>query len=145
MALNKSNAFSTNHNLKILFEKVRISEISEFSYKSSFHSTVLTLTFYLCFYENWILKRDITKIKPYEESVHQKCLWGVSAVAQRDRGCLESAGTWVWSPALHSGLKIQHCHSCSLGCNCSSDLIPGNSKCRGAAKNEKKKKILWMK
>ena len=24
-----------------------------------------------------------------------------------------------------SGLRIQHCHSCGLGCNCSSDLTPG--------------------
>ena len=25
----------------------------------------------------------------------------------------------------HSGLRVQHCHSCHVGCNCSSDLIPG--------------------
>ena len=25
----------------------------------------------------------------------------------------------------HSGLGIWHCHSCSLGCNCALDLIPG--------------------
>ena len=28
---------------------------------------------------------------------------------------------WAW----HSGLRIQHCHSCGLGRNCGSDLMPG--------------------
>ena len=28
-------------------------------------------------------------------------------------------------PAWCSGLKIRHCHCCSLGCNCGLDLIPG--------------------
>ena len=37
------------------------------------------------------------------------------------------------SPAQFSGLRIWHCHSCGVGCNCSSDSIPGLglSMCRG--------------
>ena len=31
----------------------------------------------------------------------------------------------VRSLAWHSGLRIQQCHSCSTGQNCSWDLIPG--------------------
>jgi len=37
---------------------------------------------------------------------------------------LGSAGTQVPPPARHSGLRIQHCHSCGLGLDCDSDLIP---------------------
>ena len=39
-----------------------------------------------------------------------------------DRCHLGSAGTQVWSPAWHSGLRIPHCQSCSF---CCLDLIPG--------------------
>ena len=38
---------------------------------------------------------------------------------------LEAAGMQVQSPAWHSGLRIWLCHSCSLGHDCGSDLIPG--------------------
>ena len=38
---------------------------------------------------------------------------------------LWSAGMQVQSPAQHSGLRIQCCHSYRVGCNCSLDLIPG--------------------
>lgn len=31
----------------------------------------------------------------------------------------------VRSPAQHSGLRIHHCHSCGLGHNHGSNLIPG--------------------
>ena len=31
----------------------------------------------------------------------------------------------VRSPAWHSGLRIWSCHSCRVGGNCDSDLIPG--------------------
>ena len=48
---------------------------------------------------------------------------GAPTVAQQDWQCLESAGTQVRCPA--QWLKIQHCHSCSLGCNHGLDLIPG--------------------
>ena len=69
---------------------------------------------------------------------------GVPAVAQWNPKHLGStrmgAAGGVQSPARHSGLRIWH--RCSLGGDCSSDLIPspGNSICLGAAKNEKKKK-----
>ena len=36
-----------------------------------------------------------------------------------------NAETQVRSPTLHNEFRIQHWHSCSLDCNCSSDLIPG--------------------
>ena len=63
-------------------------------------------------------------------------------LSQRDRWHLGSAGTQVWSPAWHSGLRIQSCCHFGLGRNYSSDLIPGlgNSICLGVAKKEKKKK-----
>ena len=35
------------------------------------------------------------------------------------------AGTQVQSLAQHNGLRIQHCHSCGIGYNSSSDSIPG--------------------
>ena len=51
---------------------------------------------------------------------------GISVVVQWDQGCLRSTRMQVWSLAWHSGLRIQHSRcSCSLACNCSSDLIPG--------------------
>ena len=51
---------------------------------------------------------------------------------------LKSAGLQVPSPARHSGLRIWGCHSCDIGHNCSSDLIPGpgNSICQGVAKKK---------
>ena len=49
---------------------------------------------------------------------------GVPAVVQPDWWHLESAGMKVQSLAQHSGLRIWHCHSCGLGRNCCSDLIP---------------------
>ena len=45
-------------------------------------------------------------------------------MTQWDRWCLGSAGTHVRPLAQYRGSRIQHCHSCSLGRNCSSDLIP---------------------
>ena len=46
-------------------------------------------------------------------------------MAHQDQHHLGSAGTQVQSLAQHSGLRIWCCHSCSLGHNCSSYLIPG--------------------
>ena len=46
-------------------------------------------------------------------------------MVQQDLRYLGITGTQVGSPAWNSGLRIRHCHSCSLGQNCSSDLIPG--------------------
>ena len=39
---------------------------------------------------------------------------------------LGSAGMQVESPAQHSGLRIRCCHSCSLGRNYGSDMLPGS-------------------
>ena len=46
-------------------------------------------------------------------------------MAQWDWQHLGRAGMWVPSLAQHSGLRIWHCCSCGLVCNCGSDLIPG--------------------
>ena len=46
-------------------------------------------------------------------------------MVQWDQWCLRSAGAQVCSLAQHSGLRIQHCHYCSLHHNCGSYLIPG--------------------
>ena len=55
--------------------------------------------------------------------------------------CLCNTRTQVQSPAGHSGLRIWGCHSCSIGHNCSSDLIPGgNSTCCKEAKQTNKQK-----
>ena len=63
-------------------------------------------------------------------------------MAQWDQWCLGSPEMQVRYPALHSGLKIWHCCSCSLGYDCSWDMIPGprNYICHRAAKKGKKKK-----
>ena len=55
---------------------------------------------------------------------------------------LGRAGTQVLSPVEHRGLKIQCCHSCGLGLNCGSDLIPGPgvSYAVGRSKMKKTKK-----
>ena len=62
---------------------------------------------------------------PTIASVLKNPVMGAPAVAQGDRQCLGCAGTQVPSPAWHSGLRIQHCHSCSLGHDYGSDLILG--------------------
>ena len=46
-------------------------------------------------------------------------------MVQQDLWHLQSAGMEVRSAAPNSGLRTQHCHSCSTGCNCGLDLIPG--------------------
>ena len=50
---------------------------------------------------------------------------GVPTVMQQDQQCLWNTGTQVQSLTQDSGLKTWHCHSCSVGCNCGLDLIPG--------------------
>ena len=51
-----------------------------------------------------------------------------------------SSKAWVWSLARHSGLRIQHLHSCAVGCSYSSDSIPGlgTSICSGYDHKKKK-------
>ena len=46
-------------------------------------------------------------------------------MAQQDGWYLGNAGMQVPYSAQRSGLRTWHCHSCSLGCNRGSDLIPG--------------------
>ena len=60
-----------------------------------------------------------------------------------DQWCLGSAGKQVCSLAWHSELRIWHCHSCGLGGDCGSDLIPGPGVLHmpwGGQKLKKKKK-----
>ena len=61
---------------------------------------------------------------------------------QQDWQCLGNTGTQVQSLVWHSGLRIQDCHSCCLGIDCGSDLIPGleTPYASRAAKKEKEKK-----
>ena len=67
---------------------------------------------------------------------------GVPAVAQQDQQHFGSAETEVWSPAWHSGLRIQRCCSWSLGDSCGLDLITGlgTPYAMGQRKEEKKKR-----
>ena len=51
---------------------------------------------------------------------------------------LRSAGMKLRCLALHNELWIWHCHSCSLGHNCTLDLIP--QMLRGGKKKKKLKK-----
>ena len=51
----------------------------------------------------------------------------------------------VCSPAWHSWLGIRHCHSCGIGCSCSSDSVSGLqtsicSECSHKKKEKEKKK-----
>ena len=45
-------------------------------------------------------------------------------MVQWDWRCLGSAGSQVRSSDPHRGSRIRRCCSCSLGCDCGSDLIP---------------------
>ena len=68
---------------------------------------------------------------PYATSVAlkkqkiNKIFLRVPTVVQWDQWHLGSSGMQVGSPAWHSGLGIQCCHSCGLGHNCSSDMNTG--------------------
>ena len=50
---------------------------------------------------------------------------GEPTVAWWSRWHFWSTGTWVWSLAQRSELRIWHWCSCGVSCNCGSDLIPG--------------------
>ena len=47
---------------------------------------------------------------------------------------------WVRSLVQH-GLRIQHCHSCGVGCSCGLDLIPGQEISICCGYSHKKKKL----
>ena len=61
----------------------------------------------------------------YPSIIFKKHLIGVPTVEQQNWQHRGSTGTQVEYPALHSGLRIRCCCSCSLGHNCGLDLIPG--------------------
>ena len=48
-----------------------------------------------------------------------------------------SAGMQVGSPAQHSGLRIRHCRSCDISCNCGLGLIPGSGTPHATGKPKK--------
>ena len=85
-----------------------------------------------------MLNSKIPKIQG-SNSYFKDVILGVPAVVQRDWWYL---GTQVRSPALSSGLRIWSCHSCGLGCNYGSDLIPGLGApyATGQPKRKRKKK-----
>ena len=74
-------------------------------------------------------------------------MWGAPAVVQHINGILGAAKLWFRSLAQHSGLGIQRCHSCGLGHDYGSDLIPGlGALCAvGQSKKRKTKEILLKK
>ena len=70
----------------------------------------------------------------------KKLTYGISTVVQQDQRHLWSPRTQLQSPAQHSELRIWHCHSCSIGHNCGSDLIPGLGNPYAVGQSKKKKK-----
>ena len=77
-----------------------------------------------------------------QKSGKKKACTRVLVVVQWDPRYLCSARTQVRSPAQHSGLRICCCCRCSVGCNCSLDLIPGLGNpyaCHRGAKKEKER------
>ena len=70
----------------------------------------------------------------------KKVKFWTSTLAQRELRCLRSTRR-RFDPRIVCQ-RIQHCHSCSTGHNCSSDLIPGlgTAYASGSAKKERKKK-----
>ena len=82
----------------------------------------------------WPLNDPQSK-KPPSRSIGQQTTWikfyfCISLKTQRDG-----------VPLCFCGLRIQHYHSCGLGCCCGTGLIPGlgTSTCHGVAKKEFKK------
>ena len=66
---------------------------------------------------------------------------GVSAVAQSNQWHLWSTEAQVLFLALHSGLRIRHCYSCSVSHNRNSDLIPGLNLNLVLGSQKKRKKL----
>ena len=64
---------------------------------------------------------------------------GIPSMVQWDRLHLSYTRSQVWSLIQHSGLRIQHCHSCSTGLNSSSDHIPGLGTLYAVGQPKKKK------
>ena len=65
-----------------------------------------------------------------KKNVFQFPLW-----YSRPRICFVFAVACVQSLAQQSSLRILHCCSCSIGCNCCSDLVPGPGTSHRCGKN----------
>lgn len=61
----------------------------------------------------------------------QESVFGVPTVAEWDLAAFGSPRMQVWFLAWRSRLRVQHC---ILGCNCTSDLIPGTRTTYAAGK-----------
>ena len=59
-------------------------------------------------------------------------------------GFLGAVGRRFDPQPRHSGLRIWHCHSCGLGCNCGLALIPSlETPCAAEQPKKEKKKKNW--
>ena len=70
-------------------------------------------------------------------------LWMKLLVTKRLYNTIElPPGVQPGVPLLRSGLRIQHCHSCGVGCNCGSDSVrgPGTFMCHGCGKKLQNKR-----
>ena len=81
-----------------------------------FSSLFLEFFFKLCMQSN---------IRLYHDYLYKRTITGVPAVAQWGWQHLWSAGIEVPFPTWNSGLRKLQCHSCGVGHNYGSDLIPG--------------------
>ena len=62
--------------------------------------------------------------KTKDKKTKQNLLSGVPGMAQWVKNPAFPAAAWVWFPAQCSGLRIWHCHRCSVGHSCGLDWIP---------------------
>ena len=80
-------------------------------------------------------KLSIEYTNQLKKNIHRSsCCGTVGSVASPEccgTGCI---------PGGHSRLRIRCCHSCSVGCNCSLDLIPGLGTPYAMGSQKKKKK-----
>ena len=86
----------------------------------------------------WRLKSHIKHLHATGENKQkQKNLWGVPTVVHWVKNLTAAAQVtaevWIPSSARPSGLRIQRCYNCVIGCSCGLDLIPdlGTSICQG--------------
>lgn len=98
---------------------------------------------------SWISSEgSMTRHLPNKSAFSYEDKWGVTSVAQCVKDLTAVAGVaveaWVQSQAWHSVWRILHCCSCCVGCNYSSDSIPGpgTSICHWCS--QKKKKAQWI-
>ena len=104
---------------------------------------------------SWILAGFVnhqTMVGTPIECLFEKVLTlGVPPVAQRLMIQLVSVEALVQSPVWHSGLRIQYCHICGVGCSSTLNLIPGPGtfiycQCvRKRKKRQKEKLHTWKK